>query len=179
MLGDPAATAHRWRRLCGCPATDRSIPADADPQAQLRQNISTTCSSCRKYQCRSGVRRRGQHRIGHQLTGQVMGHLPAAINPVQGCRRVGGVEMEVLLAGTAARCSSSGAAGSRPPPELRDQPEGCSAIAVAPTTRHRIEPDTGLENARQGRAESCAGSSLPITTGTGARHEVADPWSQP
>ena len=43
-----------------------------------------------------------QHRIGHQLTGQVMGHLSATINPIQGCRWVGGVEMQVLLAGTTA-----------------------------------------------------------------------------
>ena len=41
-----------------------------------------------------------QHRVGHQLAGQVMGHLPAPIDPIQGCRWVSGIEMQVLLAGT-------------------------------------------------------------------------------
>ena len=105
MLSDPAAAPH----------TDGGDLAVVQPEAgqsrqkltlqtQLGQNIEHNLFQLAQIpvQIRSAPPK-VQHGIGHKLAGQVMGHVPAAINPVQGCRWIGGVEMQVLLARTAAK----------------------------------------------------------------------------
>ena len=44
-----------------------------------------------------------QHGVGHQLTGQVMGHLPAPIDAMHGCWRLVDREVQVVAAGPAAK----------------------------------------------------------------------------
>ena len=104
MLGNPAATAHTDGGDLAVVQPEAGQPRQTlTLQAQLRQNIQNDLFQLTQIPVQIGrAALKVQHRVGHQLAGQVMGHLPAPIDPVQRCRWVSGIEMQVLLAGTTA-----------------------------------------------------------------------------
>ena len=104
VLGDPAATTHTDGGNLAVVQPEAGQPGQTlTLQAQLRQNIQNDLFQLTQMPVQIGrAALKVQHRVGHQLAGQVMGHLPATIDPVQGCRWVGGIEVQVLLASTTA-----------------------------------------------------------------------------
>ena len=152
VLGDPATTTHTdGGDLAVVQAGAGHARRTLTLQAQLRQNIQNDLFQLTQIPVQIGpAALKVQHRVGHELAGQVMGHLPAPIDPVQGCRWLSGIEMQVLLAGTTAE----GVAGLvlKDPDRLRSR--WISQKAALPTLLRR---PSGIESNRiSGLVKKCS-----------------------
>ena len=109
MLGHPAAAAHPdGRQLLPLePNAGESLPPlSAEPL--LLEHIENHPLELTQIPVQIGLMAlQINHRIGHQLARHVMGDFTAAIQPVQRCRRICRIEMQVLEAGAAAERVSS------------------------------------------------------------------------
>ena len=103
MLRDPAATTDADRRDLAILQPETCQPRQAlSLQPQLRKHLDHQLLQLTQIPVQIWITpAQIQHGVGHQLSGEMVGHLPAAINAMQRQWRGGGIEVEVIAAGTA------------------------------------------------------------------------------
>ena len=100
VLGDPTAATHtNGRQLAALqPDAGHHIDRPFTHQARLRQHVDHQLLQLTEVPMQIALAAAQiQHRIGHQLTGIVMGHLPTPINAMQRSRGIRKVKQQMLL----------------------------------------------------------------------------------
>ena len=105
MLRDPAATADADRPDLAVLQPETCQPRQAlCLQSQFRKHLDHHLLQLTQIPVQVWIApAQIKHRVDHQLSGEMVGHFPAAINAMQWQWRGGGIEAEVIAAGTAAK----------------------------------------------------------------------------
>ena len=169
VLGDPAATTNANRRHLATlqpQAGQARLPFSL--QAKLRQHIDQQLLQLPQIHVQiGGAALQIQHWIHHDLTRQMVGHLPTPIDVVQRVRRLGDIKMKMLQAGTTAKGVTR---------RMLENPDSFRSLAVGHQTflpATLISPGeikgTGSCGWKQiappGCADAPTGPSLLLTTG--------------
>ena len=102
VLGDPTAATHTNGSQLAALQPDAGHPIDPfTHQARLSQHIDHNLLQLTQVPMQIALAAAQiQHRIGHQLTGHVMGHLPTPINAMQRSRGIRKVKQQMVIGST-------------------------------------------------------------------------------